>query len=193
MAIRSHTFLSAALLAAAAFTLTACESANEIFGIGGEDLTQIDPAGIPLPNINGQREWAGTASAAAIDMTVVVTDERGWRILWQLAGALPPGAFPPGGMAVAVFNGPRPTAGYSVDIPRIRFLNDTIVVDYVETFPAADMAVAQITTAPYAIEIVRDIRVPVLFNRLDPVLASTQMQMQPVVPPQQPTQVQPTQ
>lgn len=171
------------LLVGGLFALSACESGEALFGTGGEDLTAAEMAPSPIPSVNGRREWSGAASAAAIDMTVVVKDERGWQILWQLAGDAPPGAFPAGGMAVAVFLGPRPTGGYSVDIPRVRSVADRVVVDYVESFPAPDMAVAQVITAPYSVEIVRNVDLPVQFNRLDPMVASTQVQMEPVQSP----------
>jgi len=54
-------------------------------------------------------------------------------------------------MIVAVFLGNRPTAGYGVDISRVRDDQGTLVVQYRETQPGPDQITAQILTSPYHI------------------------------------------
>ena len=54
-------------------------------------------------------------------------------------------------IVVAVFMGSRPTAGFSVEIVRVREEGATLVVSYKETRPAPDSVAAQILTSPFHI------------------------------------------
>jgi hypothetical protein len=54
-------------------------------------------------------------------------------------------------IVVAVFMGTRPTAGFSVQIVRVRQDGPALVVSYTETRPAPDSVAAQILTSPFHI------------------------------------------
>jgi len=53
-------------------------------------------------------------------------------------------------MVVAVFLGARPTAGFGVEVSAVRKEGDNqVIVEAVETRPAADRMVPQVVTQPY--------------------------------------------
>jgi len=54
-------------------------------------------------------------------------------------------------VVAAVFLGTRPTAGFSVEIVRVRQEGAALVVEYRETRPAPDGVTAQVLTSPYHI------------------------------------------
>ena len=74
-----------------------------------------------------------------------------WSALWKTHAAdrpLPAVDFTKE-MVVAVFMGTRPTAGYGVEIVGTVERNGALVVQYVETQPAARAVTAQVITMPY--------------------------------------------
>ncbi len=121
----------------------------------------------PAPMILDRSDWSGAQSAAFNDMTVTARDERGWRLLWQLVGEAPPGPLPEGAMAVAVFLGQRPTAGYSVAITDVRSGSGRVVATYRETTPPAGDVTATVLTAPYAIRLAPLDSRPVDYQRVE--------------------------
>ena len=54
-------------------------------------------------------------------------------------------------VVVAVFMGTRPTAGFTVEIVRVREEGGALVVSYTETRPAPDSVTAQMLTSPFHI------------------------------------------
>ncbi len=71
-------------------------------------------------------------------------------------------------VVVAVFMGTRPTAGFSIEIVRVRQEGPALVVTYKETRPAPDSVTAQILTSPYDIVAVpRGTTTDVKFERVN--------------------------
>jgi len=54
-------------------------------------------------------------------------------------------------VVAAVFLGTRPTAGFAIEIVRVRQEGVALVVEYKETRPAPDSVAAQVLTSPYHI------------------------------------------
>ena len=54
-------------------------------------------------------------------------------------------------VVVAVFMGTRPTAGFSIEIVRVRQEGAAVVVSWRETRPAPDSVTAQVLTSPFHI------------------------------------------
>ena len=94
----------------------------------------------------------GPMSGIQAARQVVVRSAGEWVALWKehaLSGQeLPPVDFDRE-MVVGVFLGPKPTAGYSVEIVRAVAAQGGLVVQYVERRPGRDAITAQIVTAPY--------------------------------------------
>jgi PrcB C-terminal len=76
-----------------------------------------------------------------------------WTALWKAHGGKrkPPAIDPTRSMAIGVFLGSRPTAGYTVEIVRIEKREADLVVTYRERGPAPGDMVAQVLTAPFHI------------------------------------------
>ena len=71
-------------------------------------------------------------------------------------------------VVVAVFTGTRPTAGFSVEITRVRQEGTALVVSYTETRPAPGSVAAQVLTSPYHIVAVpRGTTTDVRFERVN--------------------------
>lgn len=76
-----------------------------------------------------------------------------WSKLWMqhAAGRTRPSVDFNKEVVAAVFLGSRPSAGYGVEIVRVREEGVALVVSYKETRPAPDSLTAQILTSPYHI------------------------------------------
>jgi hypothetical protein len=117
------------------------------------------------------QEWKGWISGIATFQTVVIKTSGEWQSLWRdHAGyVVPPPPLPDVDftkvMVVGIFDGTKPTAGYSVDIIDVQMLPDSITVLYRETKPAAGMVTAQILTQPYHLRLIPRSERPVLFKR----------------------------
>ena len=101
---------------------------------------------------------------------VVVRTAAAWGQLWQANGPQNPRPAVDfdQSLVVGVFLGARPTAGYSVEIVRVRRLGRTaIVVDYVEHRPAAGRFLAQVITSPFHLVTLSANVESVEFKRLD--------------------------
>jgi hypothetical protein len=71
-------------------------------------------------------------------------------------------------VVVAVFMGTRPTAGFSIEIVRVREEGPALVVTYKETRPAPDALTAQVLTSPFHIVAVpRGSTTDVKFERIN--------------------------
>src|SRR6218665_3153701 len=60
--------------------------------------------------------WNGTNANTSVAENVVARTEEEWQALWKRVQRPAPGKLPAGKMAVAVFLGQKPTAGYGVEI-----------------------------------------------------------------------------
>ncbi|ALG70187.1 hypothetical protein VY88_08880 [Azospirillum thiophilum] len=129
------------LLFAALLLLAACQGGDRADG-------NLLPAQAEAGSV-----WQGDRSAAAERAHVVARDAAEWTALWARVGEPAPGVLPGGRMAVAVFLGPRDTAGYGVAIDRVQQAGAELVVGYRETVPGPAQAVAQSRTSPYAIRL----------------------------------------
>ena len=129
----------------------------------GTDAEVAAAAPPPAPDIGGRRDWSGPLAAAAVDMTITARDQRGWDILWQLVGQPQPGPIPDAGMAVGVFIGSRPTAGYAVNITDVQSGETGLTVRYTETTPQDPEIAAQQITAPYAVRLLSLSEQPVTY------------------------------
>ncbi len=84
---------------------------------------------------------------------VVARTEEEWQALWKtlpLKRDAPKVSFA-NTMVVAVFLGSRPSSGYSVEIVDVKRDGDTLLVEYVEREPAANVMTAAVMTSPYAV------------------------------------------
>lgn len=122
--------------------LAACQGGND--PAGGNLLPARAEAGTG---------WQGDHSAAAERAYVVARDAGEWSALWARVGEPAPAPLPGGRMAVAVFLGPRDTAGYGVAIDSVQQTGGDLIVGYHEMVPGPAQAVAQMRTSPYAIRL----------------------------------------
>ncbi|CAO3407918.1 protease complex subunit PrcB family protein [Azospirillum largimobile] len=130
------------LVFAPALLLTACQS--------GTDRAE----GNLLPaQAEAGTVWQGDHSSAAERAYVVARDGAEWAALWARVGEPAPTSLPGGRMAVAVFLGPRDTAGYGVTIDSVQQKGADLVVGYREMVPGPAQAVAQMRTSPYAVRL----------------------------------------
>jgi hypothetical protein len=97
----------------------------------------------------------------------VVRSARQWQTLWtEHSGSPAPDVALSESLVVAVFLGSRPTAGYAVEIVRVRRETDATVVEYRERTPPPGALVAQMLTSPFhVVSIPRDTS-PVRFLKL---------------------------
>ena len=93
-----------------------------------------------------------------------------WSRLWTLHGGerTRPSVDFSREVVVAVFMGTRPTAGFSIEITRVREEGPALVVTYKETRPAPDALTAQVLTSPFHIVAVpRGSTTDVKFERIN--------------------------
>ncbi|MBY6262435.1 protease complex subunit PrcB family protein [Azospirillum sp. 412522] len=131
-----------ALLLPPALLLAACQTGND--RADGNLLPAQAEAGTV---------WQGDHSSAAERAYVVARDSGEWAALWARVGEPAPASLPGGRMAVAVFLGPRDTAGYGVAIDSVQQTGADLIVGYRETVPGPAQAVALNRTSPYAIRL----------------------------------------
>ena len=165
MIARTMRSISLPVVGLAVLALAGCEtgvpSADQV-----ADSADASPvAATDATPVDGEVEWSGAIAAAGADMTMVARDERSWLILWQLVGEDPPGDLGDDTMALAVFLGPRPTGGYSVEFDDILRDGDDLVVDFGESTPGAGDSTTQAVTAPYIIQLVPEADGVVHFRR----------------------------
>ena len=93
----------------------------------------------------------GTMSGQDTPRQVIVRTEADWRELWKAHAPLQKLTAIDFStrMALGVFLGSRPSAGFQVEIVAARQEDDTLVVEYVERRPGRDMMTAQVLTQPF--------------------------------------------
>ncbi len=109
----------------------------------------------------------GSASLIEERREVVIRSAGEWQTLWKgHSPQAPPRVDLSTGVVVGVFLGSRPTAGYSVQIERVRLDGAKAVVEYRESAPDPGGVVAQILTAPFHLVRVAGRPAVVEFRRL---------------------------
>ena len=95
----------------------------------------------------------GSSSNIDSSRQAVARSAAEWSALWKAHNFEKPAPALDFGkeMAVAVFMGSRPTAGFSVEIVSAEVRNGALVVSYRETSPRPDAIAAQVLTFPYHI------------------------------------------
>lgn len=102
--------------------------------------------------------------------TVVVRTAAEWDALWKAHGSQEP-ATPVDftrHMVAGVFLSSRPTAGFSVEITRVKTEEHLTVVEYVERAPPPAGITAQMLTSPFHLVTVAPRSAPVEFRRVTP-------------------------
>ncbi|HEY0838150.1 MAG TPA: protease complex subunit PrcB family protein [Azospirillum sp.] len=118
---------------------------------GGERVGERGTA--PADAIPGAY-WNGPDSEAYERAYVTARTPQEWRDLWARIGQPAPSALPDDRMAVAVFLGPKDTAGYAVLLRSAAERDGAPVVTYREQVPGPTQAVALVRTSPYAVRLV---------------------------------------
>lgn len=147
--------LLAPLLLLGALSLTACQSDGS--GRAAGNLLPADAA----PGTY----WQGDRSLAAERAYVVARNAQDWDALWARVGEPAPAPLPGDRMAVAVFLGPRDTAGYAVAIDRAQATGAELQVGFHERVPGPAQAVALSQTSPYAIRLLPKVEAKPVFQR----------------------------
>ncbi len=112
--------------------------------------------------------WTGNAAPVALPYHELITDPDRFRVFWAL---LQPGAELPAvdftkNDLVAVFLGPKPTAGYAVRFKRMEDYSDKTLFWYDEVAPAGNEAAAGITR-PWVLQLVpKPSQAPVLIQKI---------------------------
>jgi hypothetical protein len=110
----------------------------------------------------------GADSGIAEPRQVVVRFADAWQALWKEHASGPPPAVDfSQSIVVGVFLGSRPTAGYEVEIVRIRRTGAGLAVEYVERRPAPDALAAQVLTAPFHLVTLARTADPIEFIRAE--------------------------
>jgi hypothetical protein len=114
-------------------------------------------------------QWHGSGGGRDEPATLVIKDQRSWADIWtELKQDSPQPSLDDKHMAVAIFSGTKPTAGYTVSVRGAREENGRDVVEYVETGPAPDRMVAQVLTHPWVVAILPATTLPVIFKKIPP-------------------------
>jgi hypothetical protein len=98
----------------------------------------------------------GGRSGILVPRQVVARTQGEWTALWQehAPGKAAPTVDFSREMVVGVFLGSRPTAGYSVEMPRARLQGADLTVEYQEIAPPPGRVLAQVITSPFVIAVV---------------------------------------
>jgi len=112
-------------------------------------------------------QWQGMSGTRTEAETLVIKDQRAWTNLWaELKRDPPQPTLDDKHIAVAIFSGTKPTAGYTVSVRGAHEESGRYVVEYVETGPAPGKMVAQVLTHPWVVAILPASTLPVVFKKL---------------------------
>src|SRR4030043_2318510 len=79
-------------------------------------IRRIEAAVTPNIGKGEIRQWKGAQGGPSEFSVVVARSKAEWRTLWGIIGQEPPASFDPSSeVAIAIFLGQRPTAGYDVE------------------------------------------------------------------------------
>lgn len=112
----------------------------------------------------------GPMSGVVEPREVVARTAEEWEALWKSLPArrpMPRVSFE-NTMIAALFLGERPTAGFAVEFTAVKRDADTLIIEYVERVPAADVSVGQMLTTPYFVAGVPKHDGPVKFVKVEP-------------------------
>lgn len=111
-------------------------------------LVAVLQTSLPMRSLD---QGQSSAIDAAKQVSARTADE--WDALWKqhASGRARPSVDFSKEVVAAVFLGSRPSAGYGVQIVRVRQEGGALVVSYRETRPAPDALTAQVLTSPYHI------------------------------------------
>jgi hypothetical protein len=113
------------------------------------------------------QQWQGMTGTRTEAETLVIKDQSAWTNLWAELKREPPQAtLDNKHIAVAIFCGTKPTAGYKVTVRGAHEESGHYVVEYVETGPAPDQMVAQVLTHPWVVAVLPASALPVVFKKL---------------------------
>ena len=112
------------------------------------------------------RLWRGIQSGPAVGGSMVIHTEAGWNELWNQIGRGAPLPFfdPEQDVAIAIFLGQRPTAGYDIHMAGTESRDGFLHVIYEEISPPAGAPVPQILTTPYLLFIIPRPDLPLLVH-----------------------------
>jgi hypothetical protein len=109
--------------------------------------------------------WSGDY-AAGNDGSRTVEDAQTWTALWRTLSTAPaPAVDFKRSMVVAVFLGPRPTGGYSVEFAETKRLARSLMIRWRERAPEPGMSPPDGATSPYALKVMPRSDVPVRFEK----------------------------
>lgn len=98
--------------------------------------------------------WHGDQAFADGERQMTASDEAAWNQMWLLTNeGTAPRALGQGEVAVGIFLGPRPTAGYGVELTGRAESDRQFLVRWRALAPTADSMVATVLTSPWAIGI----------------------------------------
>ncbi len=100
------------------------------------------------------KEWRGQHSRVVDETSIVAATQVEWVGLWRRVGREPPARLPDGTVAVGVFLGQRPTAGYLIEIVSAVRSGEAFVVIYAERAPTGPALM--VLTYPYLIRLFPD-------------------------------------
>jgi hypothetical protein len=114
-------------------------------------------------------QWHGSGGGRAEPATLVIKDQRSWADIWTELKQDPPQAtLDDEHMAVAIFSGTKPTAGYAVSVQGAHEENGRDVIEYIEAGPAPGRVAAQVLTHPWVVAILPATTLPVIFKKIPP-------------------------
>lgn len=127
------------------------------------------PQPVVLPDLAARTVAEGTDSGVSEFRQVTVRAVEEWRALWSAHSSEPaPQVDFSRSVAVGVFLGSRPTAGFRVEITRVTIEGDRAVVQFVEHRPEADAILAQVITAPFHVVTLPSVVLTITFQQLEP-------------------------
>jgi hypothetical protein len=111
--------------------------------------------------------WRGPISRVGEESWFLATTPEEWAGLWEKIGRKPPEPLPAGMVAVGLFLGRRPTAGYSADITAAGAEVGRFIVRWAERKPPRDAVVAQMITYSWLIRLFDTAGLPVTVIKSD--------------------------
>lgn len=130
-------------------------------------LAALQP--VVLPDLAARTVAEGINSGISESRQVTVRTLQEWRTLWSAHSSEPaPQVDFSRSLAVGVFLGSRPTAGFRVEITRVTIEGDRAVVQFVERRPEPDAILGQVITAPFHVVTLPSVVRTITFQQLAP-------------------------
>ena len=119
--------------------------------------------GVMQENSATTTEWKGQLSLVAKETSIAAAAQVEWEELWRKVGSEPPATLPDDSIAIGIFLGQRPTAGYGISILSAAKQDGSFVVAYRENKPSG--AAAMVLTYPYLIGLYPKTGLPITFEK----------------------------